>query len=150
MGRLHYVKNGSWDYTLTEDYKIKVNNIDFGKFELYGVDEWRDTLFAKGDGDTLTIYKGYAWDGCTAVPSYDWNLEASLVHDVLYQTKKCPGGSACKATWWQVDRLFLNMMKEAGATWLQRRTYYTGVRTFGALFKLEKLDSGRVIDKSSL
>lgn len=148
LRNLVYTKNGTWDYTLLEDYVIKVDNIDFGDFVVYGTGKYAYTVFVEGKHDTLTIHKGYAWDGCTGVPSYKWNLEASLVHDALYQSKKGFGGEACKASWWQVDRLFLSMMKQAGANWLQRNTYYAGVRTFGSLFKLERFYDVLVMDRS--
>lgn len=135
---MEYVKNHSWDYTLTDDYTITVDNMEFGNFDAYSLD---GQLLIQGLGKTLKIKKGYSWDGCTGVPSYPWNLEASLVHDVLYQVKKNPNGELCKATWWQVDNLFKAMMQNAGASWLQRTTYYLGVRTFGYFFKLEKFNS---------
>lgn len=97
---LVYTKHKTWDYVLEKDYCIKVKNIDFGNWKAYGVGNSAGELLIEGKGDTLIIHKGYAWDGCTGVPSYDWNLEASLVHDAMYQVKKCPGGEACKATWW--------------------------------------------------
>lgn len=145
---LDYTKNKTWDYILNADYTLKAKNINFGYFEAYGVGEYKDKLLIKGEGNILIIYKGYAWDGCTGVPSYDWNLEASLVHDVLYQVKKCPNGEACKANWWQVDRLFLSMMKNLGASWIQRNTYYMGVCVFGSIFKIEKFNSLTIIDKN--
>lgn len=145
MSKLVYTKHKTWDYILEKDYTLYAKNIDFGKFKAYGVGNSEGKLLIEGCNDHLIIHAGYTWDGCTGVPSYDWNLEASLVHDVLYQTKKCPNGDLCKATWWQVDRLFLNIMKESGATWLQRRTYYAGVRTFGFFFKLNKLDSLKIV-----
>lgn len=144
---MKYKRDSKWKYTLTEDYVLKVNNVDFGCFTLvcHDLDTGRNRPYVTGCGDTLTIFKGYSWDGCTAVPDYSWNLEASLVHDALYQSKKCDGGEACEITWYQVDRLFLNMMKNLGASWIQRNTYYAGVRTFGFFFKLTHLDDGTVV-----
>jgi hypothetical protein len=44
-----------------------------GKF--YGVNQLTRTLYVK---------EGFAWDGATMFPDFDWILEASLWHDVLH------------------------------------------------------------------
>lgn len=135
---LSYIKHKTWDYVLTEDYTISVEKMNFGLWNAYTKD---GQLLIKAWGNVLEIKKGYAWDGCTGVPSYDWNIEASLVHDVLYQVKKNPNGYLCTSSWWQVDTLFLVMMRIDGASLIQRWTYYLGVRVFGFFAKYEKFNN---------
>jgi len=66
-----------YKYQLAADYKIKLTQLM--SFEIAA-----DYLLLK-DG-TLTIFKGYAWDGASG-PAIDTKnfMRGSLVHDVLYQ-----------------------------------------------------------------
>lgn len=50
---------------------------------------WRDVIDTDyirlmPDG-WLLIRKGYAWDGATFFPDFDWIVRGSLIHDALYQ-----------------------------------------------------------------
>ena len=64
-----------WKYQLIEEYWIWLA-IEPGFFE---------TDFLLLDSQNyLTIKKGYAWDGSTAVPDTKACMRASLVHDALY------------------------------------------------------------------
>jgi hypothetical protein len=76
----------------------------------------------------IIIYKGYAWDGCTAVPDYPSTFNAGLIHDFLYQYRAVPRKTA--------DRLFYKQLKidKFKASGL----YYAGVRVFGCLFYYKK------------
>jgi len=105
------------------------------------------------DNGSITVkgsYKnGYAWDGCTP----KWNLihitwgifdgklirfgkgdykpytyYASMVHDALYQYKRC-----VPVTRKETDLIFYIMLKESGYMWAY--LYYIGVRLFGGCFK---------------
>jgi hypothetical protein len=67
-------------YQLFEDtkYDLQLQGIAItesydGKF--YGVDKDQRVLWAKA---------GFAWDGATSFPDFNWILEASLWHDVLH------------------------------------------------------------------
>ena len=67
-------------YQLYEDtkYDLQLSGIIIrhsfdSKF--YGVDKDQRVLYAK---------EGFAWDGATMFPDFDWILEASLWHDVLH------------------------------------------------------------------
>ncbi|QCK15644.1 DUF1353 domain-containing protein [Mangrovivirga cuniculi] len=91
---------------------------------------------------------GYAWDGCTPKMNlfhitwgnFDGKLKrfgkgnykpytyyASMVHDVLYQYKRC-----APITRKEADRIFYNMLKESGFMWTP--VFYLGVRAFGWWF----------------
>lgn len=126
-----------YDYTLDRDATIYVPSVDFGKFKAVGTKD--NKLYVVADGHMFTVKEGYSWDGCTHAIDADWNMRASLFHDAMYQVKKCD--LPLTMTWWQIDALFRNIMKQDGANLLQRNTYYYAVRSFGALYKLEKFDS---------
>lgn len=123
-------------YVLLKDASIHVPGVDFGKWKAVGADDNR--LYIVADGEDFTIKADYAWDGCTHAVDYDWNMRASLFHDAMYQAKKCGFDTA---SWWVIDNIFRNIMKQDGATLVQRNTYYYAVRSFGAIYKLEKFDS---------
>ena len=123
-------------YVLLQPTAIRVPGYDFGCWRAAGAEDRK--TYIEASGDKLTIHAGYAWDGCTHAVDASWNMRASLYHDALYQAKKC-GFDTC--AWWTIDNLFREIMKQDGASLVQRNTYYYAVRTFGALYKLEKLDS---------
>lgn len=97
--------------------------------------------------------RGYAWDGCTPKfnflqitwGNFDGQLYkhtiqsdgstsykprtyyASMVHDVLYQYKRCAPVTKAEA-----DKIFYHQLKEA--KWIWARFYWFGVTTFGWVF----------------
>lgn len=73
--------------------------------------------------NTLTIYKGYAFDGMTCFPDDAANLPCALLHDFLYQT-----GLVTRS---QADTALRESMARNGAKW--RKTVFAGVRLFGWL-----------------
>jgi hypothetical protein len=77
----------------------------------------------------LIIKKGYAWDGCSG-PTLDdkTNMEASLVHDALYQLMRLeiiPHKYRLYA-----DNLFRSLCKKHGMRKFRLWYYYKGVRWF--------------------
>jgi len=95
-----------------------------------------------------TFHKGYAWDGCT--PKFNflyitWGIfdgqlikhkngkyrpytyYASMVHDVLYQYRRC-----VPVTRKEADLIFYDMLKATGFRWSW--LFYAGVRGFGWVF----------------
>ena len=104
------------------------------------------TITVKGSRDNN---RGYAWDGCTPKwnalhitwGNFDGQLIkhkngiyapytyfASMIHDVLYQYKRC-----APVTRKEADRIFLDMLRESGYMWAT--IYYLGVRMFGWVFR---------------
>jgi len=71
-----YYRKGEWKYQLTQDYRcatpITGNVVDQ---EYYSLDL---------DG-TLTIRRGYAWDGATWAPDFKPAMRPSLGHDAFCQ-----------------------------------------------------------------
>lgn len=101
------------------------------------------TIIVKG-----TFDRGYAWDGCTPKVGFIDNTfgildgrihhfkkadykpkayYASMVHDVLYQYKRC-----APITRKEADKIFLDLLKEADYMWAL--PYYWAVRSFGWIF----------------
>ncbi|MEM6737714.1 MAG: DUF1353 domain-containing protein [Bacteroidota bacterium] len=127
-----------------EDYKyqtdlLKGRTCDFNWLKI----EEDGTITIKGSFD-----RGYAWDGCTPKlnaihitwGNFDGRLirhgkgdykpytyYASMVHDVLYQYKRCAPITRAEA-----DKIFLYMLKKSGFMWCY--VYYIGVRSFGWIF----------------
>ena len=66
-----------YKYQLAEDYVVEIGILD------YNIDTEYIKLTPSG---TLTIKKGYAWDGCSGPTKDDkTNMRGGLVHDSLYQ-----------------------------------------------------------------
>jgi hypothetical protein len=96
---------------------------------------------------TITVTRGYSWDGCTPkFRLWDFSLGipdgvvhkltgqpktyyASLVHDVCYQF--LPDGLKLERV--EVDRFFLVLMKDSDFG--PRYIYWLAVRAFGGLFR---------------
>jgi hypothetical protein len=66
----------SYKYQLIEDYTCDT--------EIQGWEYEGDWFSFKKDG-TLTLKKGYAWNGANCFPDIDSIMEPSAVHDALYQ-----------------------------------------------------------------
>jgi hypothetical protein len=134
-----------WRYRLEENYTWESRH----PFE-------RDLVFRDKNGavrflvsrsGTLTITRGYSWDGCTpkfcvwdfsfGTPDGVVNAKtgrpktyfASLVHDVGYQF--LPDGLPLKRR--EIDGFFLTLMtaSDFGPRWI----YWLAVRLFGGLFR---------------
>ena len=106
--------------------------------------------------------KGYAWDGCTPKlnllhitwGNFDGELKrfekgdykpytyyASMVHDVLYQYKRC-----APITRKEADLIFYDMLKDAGFMWA--RVFYLGVRLLGWWFRGWKYKTPQEVEAS--
>ena len=138
------------DYTYTTD--ILQNRVC--DFKWLNINE-NGTITVKG-----TYKNGYAWDGCTPKRNFlhitwgnfDGELKrfskgdykpytyyASMIHDVLYQYKRC-----APITRKEVDRIFYIMLKESSFMWA--RMFYLGVRMFGLVFRGWKYKSKKEIE----
>ena len=125
-----------YKYVLSEDFTYcseLLNGIIF-------VGKW-----GKIENGTLTIYKNYAWDGCSpkckifgkyiiGTPDgwfkgfryiKNWTRKASLVHDFLYQFSDYIFGLTRQIA----DYIFFMMLVELKFS--LKYTYYTAVRIFG-------------------
>ncbi len=65
-------------------YKYQLQELYSTGVEIIGFDLFTSYIALRPDGD-LSIYPGYAWDGATWCPDFDWIIRGSLIHDALYQ-----------------------------------------------------------------
>ena len=70
----------------------------------------------------VTVREGYAWNGCTASP--DWELPASLPHDLLYQFSGVAGFPATVTRHW-ADNLFY-ALRTTPLGWAYRLGLFVG------------------------
>ena len=152
-------KHKIWKFVHHEDYTYTTNLLQNRTCDF----KW----LSISDNGTITVkgsYKnGYAWDGCTPKwnllhitwGSFDGKLKrfdkgdykpytyyASMVHDALYQYKRC-----VPVTRKEVDCLFYIMLKESG--FMLSCMFYIGVRLFGWFFCGWKYNSKKDIIKQS-
>lgn len=118
-----YIKYRSdYDYQLHEDYVCTTTIMP--KQDI-------DKLFIALDKEgTLTVKRGYAWDGSSGIIDTNSNLRASLVHDALYQLMRnedIPREEFKDKS----DRLFQTMCKEDGTYSWMAYLYYRTLKRFG-------------------
>lgn len=84
----------------------------------------------------LCCKRGYAWDGATGAPDFKWSMQASLVHDALYQLIRL--GKLPKSCKDAADGLLRKIMTEDGAPALTPAIYWTAVHCVGSTIGLGK------------
>ncbi len=107
--------------TVVSKHLVRKYNIKNGDFI---------TLDTEG---VLAIRAGYAWDGPSG-PTIDTRnfMEASLVHDVLYELMRkvhIPFGKSERIA---ADMELIRIAKAEGMSWLRRKWVYLALRAFAA------------------
>jgi hypothetical protein len=100
----------SYEYRLLQKV-IFVTGKELGIWELRTPD---DIVVAKSLGTIVVVYPGYMWDGSTVVGQYyedEVTLEASLIHDVLYNAKKNPDDIKVPFSLFTADSIFRDYLK---------------------------------------
>lgn len=85
-----FTDQGDFKYRLKEEVSFKVSK-NLGNWNL--ISPQTNEIVASCAENTVTVYEGYMWDGSTVVGDYyedEATLEASLLHDVLYNAYKNP------------------------------------------------------------
>jgi hypothetical protein len=72
------------DYKDLRNYNYRTNRRHYYKTEIKGFYISHEFISLDSSGN-LTIHKHYCWDGATWFPDFDCVMEASLVHDAIYQ-----------------------------------------------------------------
>lgn len=137
-------KSKVWRFVHQSDFSYKTNILVGRRFN-------HDWLSIKTDG-TITVKgsydDGYAWDGCTPKKDFmqitwgnfdgmtrkfskgdykPYTYYASMIHDILYQHKRC-----APITRKEADLIFLELLNNAGFIWA--KPYFVGVRALGWLY----------------
>lgn len=115
---------------------------DFGHWELRTPE---DVVVAKSIGSIVIAYPNYMWDGSTVIGNYyedEVTLEASLIHDILYNAKKNPDDIKVNFTLFKVDEIFRDNLKakyNKSNNWFQKHIFPTlymlGLWVFGLPWK---------------
>ena len=147
---IHYKKI---DFEAGESYKYKllkkkiyVIGINLGEWELISPE---GTIVAKCYGSVIGVYPEYMWDGCTVIGEQyedEMTLEASLLHDVLYNAKKNPNNIKVPFSLVTADKIFCDLMKclykNHKGTFFQKyifpKIYLAGLLTVGMPWKFGK------------
>ena len=129
-------------FRLKESVSFNLNK-NLGKWQLLSPKSGE--VVAICNNDILEIKAGYAWNGSPIIGEYyeDYEtLEASLLHDVLYNAKKNPKGIDVPFTLFQVDRIFTDLLLKLyknNESYFKRkifpRLYYLGLITIGIPWK---------------
>ncbi|MCF8379414.1 MAG: DUF1353 domain-containing protein [Bacteroidales bacterium] len=150
-------KHQVWKFVHQKDYKVTIDFLQNRTcdYDWLGITE-DGTITVKG-----SFKNGYAWDGCTPKVNLfhitwgtcDGKLKrfgtgdykpytyyASMIHDVLYQYKRC-----APITRKEADIIFYRLLKQAGFMWAW--VYFAGVRLLGWWFSGWKYKSRKVIQR---
>ncbi len=127
-------------YQLAKDYKARVSLHLTRKYDI-----WAGDFVALSALGVLSIKKGYAWDGPSG-PTFDTRnfMEASLVHDVLYELMRkghIPFGAPERIA---ADMELIRIAKAEGMSWPRRMWVYSGLR-IGARFAANPKNIRKVI-----
>jgi hypothetical protein len=117
--KLHYQKG--YKYQITRDISVQTKI----KPSLF-----LSTSFISLDTDgLLTCYRGYAWDGATMCPDFDWIIRGSMFHDAGYQLMRLEMVSQQSKLLW--DELLKDCCLEDGAWKWQAAIVEAAVNKFG-------------------
>jgi hypothetical protein len=111
-----------YKYRLTEQYALPMQWLD--------VDVRIDYIVARDQ--TLTIQRGYAWDGATCARDTRTNMRAALVHDALYQLIRV--GRLPRRYRARADREYYRLCRRDGMTILRAASHYAAIRAIGGRF----------------
>lgn len=104
-----------YKYTLEADVYFKIKELEGIIFKC---------KFGCIENGSLTIKKGYSWNGATGVINTARTYWASCIHDFLYQYRVVTQKTA--------DIIFYNQLKNDNFEF--SRLYFWGVRFFGKYF----------------
>ena len=105
-----FTEKETYSYRLLQKV-VFVTGKNLGKWELRTPE---NIVVAKSLGSIVVVYPGYMWDGSTVIGKYYENevtLEASLIHDVLYNAKKNPEDIEVPFSLFAADSIFRDYLK---------------------------------------
>lgn len=107
--RIDFSEEETFHYKLIQKV-IFVTGEQLGYWDLYTPD---NHLVASCRGSIVQIFEGYMWDGSTVIGKYyedEVTLEASLIHDILYNAKKNPDDIKVPFSLWKADSIFADYL----------------------------------------
>lgn len=119
---MKYQKKRDWKYKVYEDVRINLGkNFPYVEHELFNI-----------SGETMTVKKGYTWDGATGAVDTPSFMTPSLCHDVLYQ---CIREGLLSEIWkTDSDDLLKSMCLDRGMSSLRAWYVHKAVKLFGSSF----------------
>ncbi len=123
--------------------KIFVIGMNLGQWKLIAP---CGSIVAQSFGSVIAVYPNYMWDGCTVIGEKfedEVTLEASLLHDVLYNAKKNPDNIKVPFSLFKADKIFCEEMTRMynfhNGTFFQKyifpKLYLIGLWTVGIPWK---------------
>ena len=106
---ISYYDEETFHYELIEK-KIFATGEQLGYWDMYTPD---GKLVARCRGSIVSVLPGYMWDGSTVVGEYyedEVTMEASLIHDVLYNANKNPDDIKVPFSLWKADSIFADYL----------------------------------------
>jgi len=131
-----YRKLNGWKYELMSPLSVYVPELE---------NVFIDHPFGKIEGGSITVEKGYAWDGATGIPDNPDNMRASLFHDFLYQLMR--EGSLDRSHRDIADQLCKRLCLADGMDegWVD--FVYNGLKVFGKSYVFpDKRPKGQIIE----
>lgn len=144
MFKVNYIIFSSeYDFKFILNEEMTFNlEYDLGKWQL--LDPKTEEVVAICDSNVVTVKIGYMWDGSTVIGEYyedEQTMEASLLHDVLYNAYKNPQDIDVPFSLFLADKIMmrhlLKLYKGQGfiKSWLFPHLYYLGLITIGIPWK---------------
>jgi len=125
MKRACYRSLKRYKYQLMEDYEVKLPTLS-PRWPPQGT----PLLHLDNEG-TLSIRKGYCWDGPSG-PTWDTpnSMRGALVHDALYQLLRDRMHSVANRR--QADQVFRSILLEDGMSRIRAWVWYRSVRRYAS------------------
>lgn len=107
--RIDFSEEETFHYKLIQKV-IFVTGENLGYWDLYTPN---NELVASCRGSIVQVFEGYMWDGSTVIGKYyedEVTLEASLIHDILYNANKNPDDIKVPFSLWKADSIFADYL----------------------------------------
>lgn len=107
--RIDFSEEETFHYKLIQKV-IFVTGEQLGYWDLYTPD---NHLVVSCRGSIVQVFDGYMWDGSTVIGKYyedEVTLEASLIHDILYNANKNPDDIKVPFSLWKADSIFADYL----------------------------------------
>ena len=141
-----YSSEVDFKFILNEEVKFYLE-YDLGNWSL--IDPKTEEEVATCCKNVVTANIGYMWDGSTVIGEYyedEQTMEASLLHDILYNAKKNPQDIEVPFSLFLADKIMmqhlLSLYRNEGFVkrWLFPHLYYWGLTTIGIPWKFGNND----------